>query len=181
MREEGALAEMTREQAVKKVAELIEDIEIAMLTTVDADGSLRGRPMMTQEAEFDGELWFFTADPSPKTGEVRRDRQVNLSYMRPDKQRYVSVSGRAEVVRDRAKMEQLWRPALKAWFPNGLEDPELALLRVAVEHAEYWDSPSGKVVQLMGLASALVKGERAEVGEHGSIEIQRGGRSGGEW
>lgn len=166
---------------IKKVAELIEGIEIAMLTTVESDGSLHSRPMATQELEFDGDLWFFTDAGAAKVGEVQHDQHVNLSYARPDKQRYVSLSGVAALVQDRAKMEQLWRAPLKAWFPDGLETPGIALLRVRVSHGEYWAAPHGAVVQLAGLASALVKGERADVGEHGTVQIERGGGSSGAW
>jgi general stress protein 26 len=181
-REEAGMAQHEAAAGFKKVAELIEGIDIAMLTTVEQDGSLRSRPMATQELEFDGDLWFFTDAGSAKVYEVQQEHHVNASYSRPDKQRYVSLSGTAELVRDRAKMEQLWRPLLKAWFPDGLETPGIALLRVRVQRGEYWDAPHGAVAQLAGLASALVKGERADdVGEYAKIQIERGGGSSGTW
>jgi general stress protein 26 len=136
--------EADRADAIKTLGALIKDIKFAMLTTVEDDGSLRSRPMATQQAEFDGDLWFFTGASSAKVGEVQRDRQVNVSYADTDGQRYVSVSGTAQLVRDRAKIKELWNPIFKAWFPDGLDDPDLALLKVAVERAEFWDSPSSK-------------------------------------
>lgn len=167
---------------IAKVAELIDGIEIAMLTTIEDDGSLRSRPMGTQELEFDGELWFFTDADSAKVEEVRRDRRVNLSYAQPDKQRYVSLSGTADLVRDPAKMEQLWRAPLKLWFPDGLETPGIALLRVRVSHGEYWSAAGGAVQQLAGLASALVKGKRADdIGDHGTVSFSGGGSDSGTW
>jgi len=142
-------------QNVKKLGELIKGIKVAMLTTVCPDGSLRSRPMVTQEAEFDGSLWFFTRQRDPKVGEVERHEQVNVSYASPDDQRYVSVSGTARLVTDRRKIQELWSPGLKAWFSKGADDPELALLRVDVEKAEYWDAPSSSVVHLVGFAKAV--------------------------
>jgi general stress protein 26 len=163
--------------ALEQLREKIKGIRVAMLTTIEEDGSLHSRPMATQEAEHDGDLWFFTAAGSTKAGEIERDRRVNLSYADPDDQRYVSVSGTARLVRDQAKARELWNPLLKAWFPKGVDDPELALLRVQVEKAEYWDSPSSKMVQLAGLLKAVTTGKRYEpsAGENEKIELTGAG------
>ena len=160
-----------RDDAVQKLAAMIKDIEVAMLTTVDADGTLRSRPMITQKTDFDGDLWFFTHADAPKVDEVRRAEKINLSYAAPDKQRYVSVSGTARLVRDRAQAEQLWHPFLRAWFPDGLDDPNLGLLKVSVERAEYWDSPSSSVVHLVGFVKALASGQSYKPGENEKVDL----------
>ncbi len=158
-------------ESIKKLHELIKDIRFAMLTTVEEDGTLRSRPMATQEFEFDGNLWFFTNANAPKVDEVKHDQHVNLSYAEPDKQKYVSVSGKAELVRDRQKIEELWNPIYKAWFPQGLDDPNLSLLKVSVDKAEYWDSPSSQVVRLFGFVKAAVTGKPiSNAGENEKIE-----------
>jgi general stress protein 26 len=145
---------------VKKLREMIKDIKFAMLTTLEADGTLRSRPMATQAAEFDGELWFFTNADAPKVDEVQQHLpQVNVSYAQPNDQKYISVSGTAQLIRDRQKIEELWNPLYKAWFPQGLDDPNLALLQVRVDKAEYWDSPASSVVRLVGFVKAVVTGE----------------------
>ena len=161
----------TREEAIEKLGNLIEDIDFAMLTTVDTDGVLRSRPMSTQEAEFDGTLWFFTSDKTHKVEEIERDNRVNASYAKPEDNVYVSVSGTASIVKDRAKMEELWNPILKAWFPEGLDDPTICLLKVDVEQAEYWDSPSSTLVQIVGFVKALVTGRSADGGENQKINL----------
>ena len=156
----------THEECVEKLRELIKNVRTAMLTTHDTEGSLHSRPMATQQAEFDGKLWFFTDATSAKAYEIQKDQHVNASYAKPDDQVYISVTGIASVNRDRAKMEELWNPIHKAWFPQGLEDPNLCLLEVDVQKAEYWDSPSSKVVQLYGFAKALLTGKA--YGEEGT-------------
>lgn len=156
---------------VQRLAELIKDIRVAMMITVMPDGSLRGRPMATQRTEFDGQLWFFTALDSMKVDEVREQQRVNLSYADPDNQRYVSISGRASVVTDPAKVRELWHPAYVAWFPLGLDDPNLGLICVEVDRAEYWDAPSSKMVHLVGFVKAALTGERYEPGENRKIEL----------
>ena len=133
---------------MRKLATMIRGIKVAMLTTVGPDGRLKSRPMATQEVEYDGTLWFFTKAGSDKTGEILQSPQVNASYVSLEDHRYVSLSGRATVIRDAEKSRQLWTPAHRTWFPLGLEDPELALLRVDVERAEYWDMLSSAMVEL---------------------------------
>jgi general stress protein 26 len=155
----------------KKLAELIKDIRFAMLTTQEPDGTLRSRPLTTQREDFDGDLWFFIGAASGTAHEVERDRQVNVSYAAPDKDAYVSISGRANVVRDRRKMEEVWNPVYKAWFPEGLDDPNLALLRVEATQAEYWDAPNGKLVQAVGLAKSLLTGKPFEGGENEKLKL----------
>jgi general stress protein 26 len=151
---------------VKKLAKLIKGIRVAMLTTRDDDGTLRARPMQTQEQEFDGTLWFFTPASSHKVIEVDHEHQVNLSYADPGDNRYISVSGTATLVRDRAKIDELWTPVLKAWFPQGKDDPDVALLKVDVAKAEYWDSPSSTLVKLVGFTKAVLTGQQYRPGEN---------------
>jgi general stress protein 26 len=169
---ENAADRMTREEMLQKVGDLIKDIKMAMLTTEAEDGVLRSRPMATQNSSFDGTLWFFTSASSGKVGELDWNPEVNLSYAEPSDTKYVSVSGNGEIVRDRAKMQELWSDIYKAWFPQGLNDPDVCLLKVEVSAAEYWEAKSGKMVQLFGYIKALATGERAQGGEHGTMDLQ---------
>ena len=131
-----------RQQAIEKLGELIGKIRVAMLTTVTEAGTLWSRPILTQRAKFDGDLWLVSKSDAPKTREVRLNSQVSLAFVKPDENIYVSVSGIAEIVDDSAKVEQLWDASYEGWFPEGPKIPNLALIRVSVERAEYWDAPS---------------------------------------
>lgn len=160
----------TRQESIKKLNDLIEGIDFAMLTTIDG-GVLRSRPMSTQEFEFNGGLWFFTSSKTHKIEEIEKDNRVNVSYAAPDDNTYVSVSGTAEVVKDQAKIDELWSDILKAWFPEGKDSPDLVLLKVVVEQAEYWDSPSSTIVQIAGFLKAIATGESADGGENEKINL----------
>lgn len=165
-----------RNAAIQKLAEMIDGIQFAMLTTAEPDGTLRSRPMATQQVEFDGDLWFFTWDESPKTDQVRQDHHVNVSFSEPKRQAYVSMSGMAQVVHDRAKAEELWNPMYKAYFPQGLDDPNLALLKVEVSQAEFWDAPSSKMVHAYRLAKAMlgdesIQDQAREQGENQKLNL----------
>ena len=160
------------QDAAKKFQDMVHDIKFAMLTTVGPDGSLRSRPMATLDAPFEGDLWFFTDDDSPKVDEITQEHHVCVCYAEPAKQKYVSVSGRASLVRDKQRAQELWTPAAKAWFPRGVDDPHLGLLRIRVQAVEYWDSPSSKMVQLAGFVKAVATGERIKnTGEHKKISV----------
>lgn len=162
--------ETTNQDNLSKLYSLIRGIKFAMLTTVEATGSLRSRPMTTLEADPDGYLWFFTAIDAPKVAEARRDEQVNLGYADPSDNRYVSVSGRAELVRDRAKIHALWKPVHKAFF-EGPDDPRLALLRITPDEAEYWSSPSNFVTQTISMVKNILTGEKPDLGENEKLKL----------
>jgi general stress protein 26 len=164
--------------AMKRLADLIGDISIAMLTTQETDGGLRSRPLATLRIDSEGKLWFFTAMSSAKVGEIDQQRHVNLSYSNPEKQEFVSISGHARLLRDREKMHELWSLWARPWFSGGVDDPDLGLLEVSVDQAEYWDAPASKMQRLIGLAQAMTTGHTDQLGEHGRITPQDGARSG---
>lgn len=165
---------MAHNDSARKLWDLIKDIKIAMLTTVCSDGRLHSRPMVTQRVDFDGDLWFFTLRETEKVDDVHKDKHVNVAYQSADGNRFVSVAGRAKVITDRSKAEELWWPGLKAYFPNGLDDPKLALLRVTVESAEYWESPAAPIVRLAGFVKALAAGQHYEPVENETLEFRKG-------
>lgn len=141
-----------------QLLEKIRDIKFAMLTTEDDDGALHSRPMATLEAEDQGVLWFFTGRSTHKTQEIGHHPRVNLAYASGDKDTFLSVAGTASLLDDPAKARELWSPFMKAWFPQGLDDPDLVLIRVEVESAEFWDVASKKMMTLFRLAKAMAGG-----------------------
>lgn len=174
MAKKGQHKDVEKKDPSAHLGELIKDIKVAMMTTIESDGSLRSRPMWTHDRDFDGELWFFTREHSAKVDEVEHDHHVNLAYAEPGKDRFVSISGRCRLVQDKEKARELWNPTLKAWFPEGLDDPELALLCVKVEKAEYWDTPSSRMVQLVGFVKSVLTGQTYEPGDNAKVTLDEG-------
>lgn len=154
-----------KESDYQKLAELIKDIHVAMLTTVERDGTLHTRPLATLKSDSDDELWFFTKVASAKVSEIERDMHVSVAYADTENDNYVVVSGTAQVMRDSNKAKELWTPLARAWFPEGVDDPELALLRIRIHRAEYWTSP-GKSAYLVGVAKAALSGKESNIGEN---------------
>ena len=153
-------AELTR------LAKLIENIPIAMLTTLDDDGALASRPMTALEMDAQGTLWFFTDVQSTKVDHLRA---VNLSFTDRDQGTYVSLSGHGEVDNDRAHIHSLWSAFAKPWFPDGPDSSNLALLKFIPDRADYWDGPSSKMVRAFGTIASAIAGKPVAMGEHGSL------------
>lgn len=167
--------EPTEQEAREKIGEMIRDIDIALMVTHDAEGNLHARPMSTQKEKgdkpFTGELWFMTDMNSPKIQEIRNDPRILMNYADRKDQNYVTVSGKADIVQDTAKVKELWSEPLRAWFPKGPDDPSIALIRVNADAAEYWDLPSQTVLHAFGYFKARLTGERPQMGEHKKIAV----------
>jgi general stress protein 26 len=160
---------------LSKMFEKIKDVRIAMLTTFDEQNQLHSRPMYTQKPEHDGSLLFLTDADSAKVYEIKKDSHVNLSYSDPNDNVYVSVTGRASVYHDQAKIDELWSEPMRGWFPKGKEDPNIRILKVEIEKGEYWDSPSSVLTQAYAYVRAVVTGERSkddDVNQHAQVKAK---------
>ena len=154
---------------------MIKDIRFGMFTTRHGNGHLHARPMTTQNKEIgaDESLWFFMSRKSDPVDDLKTEPTVNVAYADPGADTYVSVSGKASVVDDPAKKKELWNKATEAWFPNGPNDPDVALVQVQIVHANYWDVKESKLVQLYEMAKAVVTGKPPmEMGEHGEVRMR---------
>jgi general stress protein 26 len=153
-------AEVTTDPAARdKVFELVADARIAMLASLGEGGRWHARPMTTGKEPLEGALWFLTDARSGKIEELEQEPTVLLTYSDEDKQHYVSISGTATISRERDKIHALWSEPARIWFPDGPDDPSIALIRVELEVAEYWDAPSSTMVHLYGYAKMLVTGQ----------------------
>jgi len=155
----------------EKVWDLIKDVKYAMMVTQNMDGGMFARPMANQKHDLEGNLWFFTAADSPKVDEIEHYSRILLSYADPDENIYVSINGEAQVVRDQAKIDELWSEPLKAWFPKGKDDPNVTLIRVEPKSAEYWDNPSSTFVQAFGYLKGKITGKPEKMGENRTVGL----------
>lgn len=162
----------TRAEHIAQLSELIKDVEVAMFTTTGVDGRLYSRPLGTQQVDFDGDLWFATAADSPKVAEIALNPRVNVAYASTSKNTYVSVSGRARIVDDREKIEALWSPAMKLFFPGGKDDPNLRLIQVCAETAEYWEGPGTLLGKALSFVLSAVQDDPAQLGDNGFIDLR---------
>ena len=162
---------MSTEQAEKKhLHELLESFDTAMLITRHHE-RIHARPMAVAAVEGSDCLWFVMSDDSPKAAELRADPRVSATFQAG--RRFVALSGNAAIVRDRAKIRALWKDTWKVWFPEGAEDPSIALIRVSVDDAELWDDAGTKGVKYAFQAvKSVLAGERPKPvdGQHARIK-----------
>jgi len=154
---------------IDELANLVKGIRTAMLTTRSGEGRLVSRPLATREVTDDGVLYFLTSIDSKKVHELAGDPCVNLAYV--DDGRYVSVDGRAEVVRDQSKIDQLWNETVDSlYFPKGRTDPDLVVLRVTAQTAEAWTSSGTHVGRAFDFLKAKLTHDPKAMGEQRHYE-----------
>ena len=163
--------ELSGLEGQKKIAELAKGIHIAMMTTIAKDGTMSSRPMAVQDEPFNGTLWFLTRSSSEKVDEVKQDEHVTLTFAEPSSSKYIALKGRASVNQDRARIKEMWNPMYKAWFPQGEDDPDIAVLRVDVSEADYWEASSSKLIMRVKYLASAVTGGSIPVGEAGHVTV----------
>lgn len=155
-----AMQRLSEQDDRQKVWDLIKGAHSALLVTMGQDGRLDSRPMGCLQTKFDDSLKFLTFRHSLKLQEISKDDRVLVSYAKPSEYEYVSISGRAKIVEDKQELKELWFEGLRVWFPNGPDDPELALLSVEVEEAKYWTNAASVVTYAWAYIKARLTGER---------------------
>lgn len=160
---------MTTDTDLEIIRTIIDAAKVAVLTTISEQGELHSRPLAVLADEFEGSIWFFTADPSPKSEDIARNPQVNVAYA--DDKGYLSISGTASIDRDQTRIDQLWTPMAEAWFENGRDDPSVALLRVDARSAEYWSTDKPGVVRAFEIAKAIITKTAPDVGENRTVAL----------
>jgi general stress protein 26 len=155
-----------------KLYEMIDKVKIAVLTTVEKDGGLHSRPMSNQEADENGDLWFFLDKTSALAETIKANPKVALGYSDPSGDNYVSVSGSGELVTDRGTIDAKWTEDVAAWFEGGKQNPNVALLKVNPDEGEYWDTSSSALATAVGyIKSKLGKGEGSDVVENKKVAL----------
>ncbi|EMI44500.1 pyridoxamine 5'-phosphate oxidase family protein [Rhodopirellula sp. SWK7] len=148
----------------KKLIELLNDFDNAMLVTRSSNGSLESRPMAIAEVEPDGDVWFVTNRNSGKVADLMLDNEVAVTMQ--SSRKFATISGKAHAVDDRAKLDELWSEAWKVWFPEGKSSDSIVLLKVEARHGEYWDnSGTDGLRYLIKAGKAYMQGERPQPDE----------------
>lgn len=168
MADSGEQQAATDAEASRTLHELIMGIRIAMLTSEGTDGELYARPMYVQQVEAGGDLWFATSQSSSLALQLRDEGRVLATFSSDGG--YVVVRGTGHISRDPDKVRELWNPGMQAWFPDGPDDPEITLIRVQAERADYWDAPAAPVRWLQ-LIKSLATGTPPEVGDRVAVDL----------
>ncbi|MGV3774602.1 MAG: pyridoxamine 5'-phosphate oxidase family protein [Verrucomicrobiales bacterium] len=158
----------------EKFCELLGKFSTAVLVTHAGMNKLRARPMAISQVEANGDLWFVTGAETAKAHEIESNTSVQI-ICQEDRSACISISGHAELVRDQAKLDEIWKPEYKVWFPRGKEDPNIRLIFVKGEEAEYWDNSGAEGLKYAFKAlAALATGTRPNADDskiHGKVKL----------
>lgn len=151
---------------------MVKDVLSCMLITNEKNAeNPSGRPMGINKIDDDGTMWFFTKASSYKIEEIEESKKVSIAITSESNNNYLMIHGIAILVNDKTKMKELWSTILKVWFPLGLDDTDMALIKVTPKEVNYWDSSSNKMVVLFNMLKAIVTGKEYAEGEHGKINL----------
>src|SRR5690606_37820210 len=168
----GDYKNLSNVEAVEKMRELAESARICMFCTELEQAPFATRPMAVQEIDDRGNLWLISPGSSQKNEDIRQDDKVQLLFSHPGDSKFMSVSGTADIYRDRAKIEEIWTPMAKAWFEQGKDDPDVTIIAVHPREAYYWDTKDGKLVSLFKIAAAAVTGKpHMDGGVEGNLSV----------
>ena len=155
-------------RAVKRLRRLLKGMPSGMFVTETPAFEMRSRPMLIQDIDDHGWLWFLTDDHSRKIHDLSRNPEALVVFQSPRGDRYVSVHGIAVVVKDNLRLKKLWKPTYRAWYPKGKSDPEIVLVAVKVSRVDYWLVPRSRLARAAGAVGALVTRRRYEA-RHGTL------------
>jgi len=162
----------TTNQNVEKLIEMVKGVHVCMFITHEENPeNLTGRPMGINKIDADGTMWFFTKASSYKVEEISESKKVSIAVANENSQNYLMIHGVATLVNNKSKMKDLWSSMMKAWFPLGLDDPDMILIKVIPHEVNYWDNSSSKMVVLFNMLKAIVTGKEYAEGEHGKINL----------
>jgi general stress protein 26 len=171
MSDNNHIQNLTNQDAIDKIKDLVKSEQMCLFTTQLTSVPLSTRPMSAMETDEHGNIWFFSAKSSDKNLHIQADPRVQLFFSHPASSEFLSVYGSASITTDPEKIDKYWSSIIKAWFPEGKDDPELTLLKVAPEEAYYWDTKNNKMISMVKILTSVVTGKTMDDGIEGTLKI----------
>ena len=154
-------------QAIEEIQALVKDLNTCMFCT-HSGGKLLSRPMSVQKADDEGNLWFLSDKNSHKNTEIEANSSVDLLFG-AGSDKWLALHGTAEISYDKQKIKELWAPIAKIWFTDGVDDPDISVIKVQYDDGYYWDNKHGRMVALAKMAAAFVTGTTMDDGIEGKL------------
>ncbi|HQY20001.1 MAG TPA: pyridoxamine 5'-phosphate oxidase family protein [Ignavibacteria bacterium] len=164
----GEIKNLSESDAIEKVKELAEEIDICMLCTYE-NGRMMARPMSTQKVDDEGNVWFLSDKSSDSNRQIENNNEVDLLYSK-DYYKYLALHGSAEILFDKDKIKELWKKHAEIWFTEGVDDPRISVIKFNFDDGHYWDNKNGRIVQLTKMAASLLTGKTMDDGIEGDLE-----------
>lgn len=163
---------LQRKEAVQKLKDLVDHIDIGMLSTFE-DGTAYpySIPMSRQEVDDEGVLWFLFSTESETYRHLTQNKRVSVTFSDIRDYRFLSINGTAEILRDEARIEKYWNKFMEAWFEKGSLDPSIRILKIIPSEAHYWDNKTNKLMTLFKVAASAISGKRMDIGREGDLNM----------
>ena len=159
-------------EGVNKLKELVSDINICLFcTNLKTDDGATCRPMAAQLVCDQGNVWFFSEKNSDKNKEITENENVQLFFSHPAKSSYLIVNGKAEIIFDKVKVDELWSPLVKTWFPEGKDDPNISVIKVKPNSAYYWYTDGNRMINFLKMVASVATGKNLVTGNEGAIKV----------
>ena len=163
---------LNKKEAVDKLKSLVDDIVICLFcTNLKTDDGSTCRPMSAIKVCEQGNIWFFSEKNSDKNKAIATDKDVQLFFSHPGKSSYLVVNGEAEIILDKAKIEELWTPIAKIWFKEGKDDPNISIIKVKPSKAYYWDTDGNRMINFIKIVASVVTGTNLVTGNKGALKV----------
>lgn len=163
---------LSNTEAIEKLRSLVDEINICLFcTNLGEDDGSTCRPMGAQKVCDQGNIWFFSEKNSVKNQEIAQNKNVQLFFSHPSKNSYLVVNGVAEVIIDKAKIEELWTPIVKTWFKEGKDDPNISIIKVTPSSAYYWDTQGNQMINFIKMIASVATGTNLVSGREGSLVV----------
>ena len=167
----GHIKNLVADEAIKKLSDLVESADICLFTTNLTQTPLAAIPMSTQQVDEEGNIWFLSGRTTNHNRNIEKDSKVQLFYSNKKSYEFVSIFGEATILTDKEKAKEIWTPIAKTWFHDGVDDPELTLIKVKPLDSYYWDTKSNKVVSLLKIAAGAIMGKTLDNSLEGTLRV----------
>jgi len=163
---------LNNKEAIDKLKSLVDDIMVCLFCTdLKTDDGATCRPMNAIKVCDQGNIWFFSEKSSDKNKAIAADKDVQLFFSHPGKSSYLVVNGEAEIILDKAKIEELWSPVAKIWFKEGKDDPNISVIKVIPSTAYYWDTDGNQMINFLKMVASVVTGKNLVTGNQGALKV----------
>lgn len=159
------------EEAVSKLQEIVKGSPTCMFATKLEQAPFHVIPMRVQEADYEGNFWFFSSKDSTHNAQINDDPRVQLIFANSPDMEFMTVFGTASVTTDKAQIDRLWDAMVGSWFEGGKDDPNVSLIRVQPAVAHYWDTEDGKLVTITKMLTRAVTGSDIDPGVEGKLNL----------
>jgi general stress protein 26 len=167
----GDVKNLVNREAIEKIQDIAKDADICLFATNLSQLPISARPMSTQQVDDEGNLWFLSSKGSHQNVDIQADSRVQLFYSNKGSAEYLSVYGEASVFQDKKMAEELWTPMAKTWFTEGVDDPDLTIIKVVPSEAFYWDTKNNKMISLLKIITGALTGKTMDDGVKGEIKL----------